>query len=151
MGGLPEGYMPAPPQDASGHTWHHPDAQLLEITRHGMERLVGNGYRSRMQGYAGVLSEQEMLEVLAFIKSRWPADIIARHNQINSQDEKQEDCSLQNSSSTCRGKWGTVRRVFSNDHNFFSDSLRTIIFHHTKIWFNCHNIYCTYLANFCSL
>ncbi|MCB4457518.1 c-type cytochrome [Leisingera sp. McT4-56] len=83
-----EGYMPAPPQDASGHTWHHPDAQLLEITRHGMAQLVGNGYRSRMQGYAGVLSEQEMLEVLAYIKSRWPADIIARHNQINSQDGK---------------------------------------------------------------
>lgn len=80
-----EGYLPAPPQDESGHTWHHPDAQLLEITRHGVAQLVGNGYRSRMGGYAGVLTEEEMLTVLAYIKSRWPEEIIARHNQINSQ------------------------------------------------------------------
>ncbi|MFY0311994.1 c-type cytochrome [Leisingera sp. D0M16] len=80
-----EGYLPAPPQDESGHTWHHSDAQLLEITRHGVAQLVGNGYRSRMGGYAGVLTEEEMLAVLAYIKSRWPAEIIARHNQINSQ------------------------------------------------------------------
>lgn len=38
-----------------------------------------------MGGYAGVLTEEEMLAVLAYIKSRWPAEVIARHNQLNSQ------------------------------------------------------------------
>ncbi|CUI00407.1 c-type cytochrome [Leisingera aquaemixtae] len=80
-----DGYLPAPPQDESGHTWHHPDAQLLDITRRGVAEVVGNGYRSRMGGFAGVLTEEEMLAVLAYIKSRWPAKVIARHNQINSQ------------------------------------------------------------------
>lgn len=47
--------------------------------------MVGNGYRSRMGGFAGVLTEEEMLAVMAFIKSRWPAEVISRHNQINSQ------------------------------------------------------------------
>ena len=79
------GYLPAPPHDASGHTWHHADAQLLEITKFGTAALVGNGYRSRMGGYEGVLSEEEMLAVLAYIKSSWPPDIIIRHNQITAQ------------------------------------------------------------------
>jgi hypothetical protein len=25
----PDGKLPAPPHDASGHTWHHADAQLF--------------------------------------------------------------------------------------------------------------------------
>jgi hypothetical protein len=29
------GRLPAPPHDASGHTWHHPDAQLFGITKQG--------------------------------------------------------------------------------------------------------------------
>ncbi|MEX0301709.1 MAG: cytochrome c [Leisingera sp.] len=78
-----EGYLPAPPHDESGHTWHHPDAQLLAITKFGVAQLVGNGYRSRMEGYEGLLSEAEMVAALAYIKSRWPAEIIVRHNQIN--------------------------------------------------------------------
>ena len=28
---LPSGRMPAPPHDASGHTWHHPDGVLFRI------------------------------------------------------------------------------------------------------------------------
>ena len=79
-----EGYLPAPPHDASGHTWHHPDSQLLEITRKGTAALVGNGYVSQMQGYEDILSEDEMLAVLAYIKSTWPLEVIDRHNQINS-------------------------------------------------------------------
>ena len=30
------GRMPAPPHDASGHTWHHPDAVLFGITKSGL-------------------------------------------------------------------------------------------------------------------
>lgn len=80
-----EGYLPAPPLDGTGHTWHHPDTQLLEVVRAGVAAVAGNGYQSRMAGFSGVLSEQEMREALAYIKSRWPAQIIARHNRINGQ------------------------------------------------------------------
>ena len=32
---LPTGRLPAPPHDRTGHTWHHPDAQLFDITKRG--------------------------------------------------------------------------------------------------------------------
>lgn len=78
-----EGYLPAPPHDASGHTWHHPDEQLITITTLGTEAVVGGGYRSRMPGFSDALEEDEILAVLAYIKSTWPPEVIARHNQIN--------------------------------------------------------------------
>ncbi|MFW8634993.1 c-type cytochrome [Cribrihabitans pelagius] len=79
------GYLPAPPHDETGHTWHHADSQLLAITKFGVEALAGAGYRSRMGGYEELLSDAQMLAALAYIKSRWPADIIRRHNEINAQ------------------------------------------------------------------
>lgn len=78
-----EGYLPAPPHDASGHTWHHPDEQLITITRLGTEAVVGGGYRSRMPGFVDVLDEAEIRAVLAYIKSTWPAEVIETHNEIN--------------------------------------------------------------------
>ncbi|MGD9863032.1 MAG: cytochrome c [Pseudodonghicola sp.] len=78
-----EGYLPAPPHDETGHTWHHPDEQLLALTWYGTARLVGGNYASRMPGFGGTLSEQDVLAVLAYIKSTWPARIIGRHNEIN--------------------------------------------------------------------
>ncbi len=78
-----DGYLPAPPHDASGHTWHHPDAQLFAITKHGTSALVGGDYKSRMDGFADSLSDAEILAILAYIKSTWPPQIIARHNQMN--------------------------------------------------------------------
>lgn len=30
------GRLPAPPHDATGHTWHHADALLIEITKNGL-------------------------------------------------------------------------------------------------------------------
>jgi len=80
-----EGYLPAPPLDGAGHAWHHPDEQLLEAVRKGVAAIAGGGHKSRMEGFGGVLSEAEMRQALAYVKSRWPAEVIARHNQINSQ------------------------------------------------------------------
>ena len=35
------GYLPAPPHDKTGHTWHHSDAYLFQITKYGLEELIG--------------------------------------------------------------------------------------------------------------
>ncbi len=80
-----EGYLPAPPHDQTGHTWHHPDGQLVAITTLGTERLVGDGYKSRMAGFGDILDEDEILAVLAYIKSTWPPAIVERHNAMNDQ------------------------------------------------------------------
>lgn len=69
-----DGRLPAPPHDATGHTWHHPDAQLIELTRKGLTGFLP-GYESDMPAFEGVLTEQEIAAVIAFIVSTWPAEI----------------------------------------------------------------------------
>lgn len=67
-----DGRLPAPPHDASGHTWHHPDKVLFAITKNGLvPPYAPPGYASDMPAYAGVLTDDEIWVVLAFIKSRW--------------------------------------------------------------------------------
>jgi mono/diheme cytochrome c family protein len=78
-----DGYLPAPPHDATGHTWHHPDAQLLEITKLGTAAIVGGGYQSRMSGFGDQLSDAQIISILAYIKSTWPARVVDIHNRIN--------------------------------------------------------------------
>lgn len=69
---LTSGRMPAPPHDASGHTWHHPDGVLFRITKEGPAAVVGRGYQSDMPGFGNVMSDEEIRAVLAFIKTTWP-------------------------------------------------------------------------------
>lgn len=78
-----DGYLPAPPHDETGHTWHHPDEQLLMITKYGTAALVGGEYKTRMEGFGDQLDDDEILAILAYIKSTWPEQIIARHDQMN--------------------------------------------------------------------
>lgn len=68
---LENGRMPAPPHDATGHTWHHADQDLLVITRDGLGAIVP-GYESDMPAFGSFLSDEEIRAVLAYIKSTWP-------------------------------------------------------------------------------
>ena len=70
-----DGILPAPPHDASGHTWHHSDEQLFRLTKEGPAAVAGKGYQSAMQGFADALEDREIWASLAYIKSRWPPDI----------------------------------------------------------------------------
>ncbi len=79
---LPSGELPAPPHDATGHTWHHPDAFLFAVTKHGTLRFAPPGYKSTMGGFADVLSDAEIRAVLAYIKASWPPEIRARQADI---------------------------------------------------------------------
>lgn len=80
----PDGLMPAPPHDETGHTWHHPDRVLFTITKHGVGAAVGRpDHRSAMPAYAGILSDAEIVAALSYIKSRWPAELRARHDALN--------------------------------------------------------------------
>lgn len=84
---MDNGRLPAPPHDAEGHTWHHPDAQLFGITKHGLAPYVEPGYESDMPAFDGVLTDEEIAAVLAYIKSTWPPDIRAHSDRINRQAE----------------------------------------------------------------
>lgn len=70
----PDGTYPAPPHDADGHTWHHPDSLLFRYTKLGGREALKDvpGVKSAMPGFGDGLSDQDIWDVLAFIKSRWP-------------------------------------------------------------------------------
>ncbi|MDP2520614.1 cytochrome c [Shimia thalassica] len=71
-----DGTLPAPPHDRTGHTWHHGDALLFNYTKlGGQAALAASGvtnFNSGMPGFAEQLSDQEIWDILAFIKSTWP-------------------------------------------------------------------------------
>lgn len=68
---LENGRMPAPPHDETGHTWHHSDRNLFIVTKGGVEAVVP-GYESDMPAFEGILTDDEIADVLAYIKSTWP-------------------------------------------------------------------------------
>lgn len=61
-----QGRYPPPPLDDSAHAWHHPTAVLLQAVREGSPEGEGN-----MPAWKGTLSEQEIQDVVAYIKSLW--------------------------------------------------------------------------------
>lgn len=69
---LGNGLMPAPPHDETGHTWYHSDQDLFTITKRGVEAVVP-GYESDMPAFEGVLTDEQIRAILAYIKSTWPA------------------------------------------------------------------------------
>lgn len=81
-----DGYLPAPPHDETGHTWHHADKLLFEMTKYGLQAIAGGDYKTRMPAYEGTLSDDDIVAVLSYIKSQWPDKVIQIHNeQINQQ------------------------------------------------------------------
>ena len=77
-----DGKLPAPPMNGDGHTWHHPDDQLFAMVKYGVAALAPEGYRSDMAGFGNRLSDAEIRQVLAYVKSTWPAEKLARQQEI---------------------------------------------------------------------
>lgn len=85
-----DGLMPAPPHDETGHTWHHPDEVLFNITKLGVVKAAGlSNYESAMPAYEELLSDEEIVAVLSYIKSTWPDPIRTRHNEMNERYAKE--------------------------------------------------------------
>jgi len=70
----PDGRLPAPPHDPSGHTWHHSDKRLFLIIKDGL----ATDYETDMPVFGSILSDHDIWAVLSFIKSTWPEDIRKR-------------------------------------------------------------------------
>ncbi len=80
---MPNGRLPAPPHDETGHTWHHADAALFNLTKNGLQSIAGPDYQSDMPAYGDTLTDAEIIAVLSYIKSEWPPDARATHDEIN--------------------------------------------------------------------
>ena len=61
-----DGSLRPPPHDSNGHTWHHSDQLLLTLTRDGAELE-----ESRMPAFGAILTDDEIISVLEFLKSTW--------------------------------------------------------------------------------
>lgn len=55
----------APPLDSNGHAWHHEDAQLISMI---LDKPLPD---SKMPAWRTVLSRDDALDLLAYIKSLW--------------------------------------------------------------------------------
>ena len=69
---LASGRMPAPPHDVTGHSWHHSDRDLFNLTKLGVAAVAGDGYESDMPAFGEKLSDDDIKAVLDYIKSTWP-------------------------------------------------------------------------------
>ena len=71
-----DGLLPAPPHDRTGHTWHHDNMLLFDYTKLGGKALMAArgiaGFKSGMQGFGDALTDDEIWDILAFIRSTWP-------------------------------------------------------------------------------
>lgn len=87
------GILPAPPHDRTGHTWHHDNQLLFDYTYLGgqaaLEARGITGFNSGMMGVQDVLTEDDVWDILAFIRSTWPQevqDIQAAANEAHNED-----------------------------------------------------------------
>ena len=81
------GVLPAPPHDETGHTWHHDNGLLFRYTKLGGQEALAQrgvtGFKSGMPGFAEILSDDGIWDVLAFIRSTWPERIQENHLMRN--------------------------------------------------------------------
>lgn len=75
----PDGSLPAPPHDDSGHTWHHADSLLFDYTKFGGEEALRQrgitGVVSGMPAFGPLLSDRELQDILTYIKSHWSEEV----------------------------------------------------------------------------
>jgi len=78
------GILPAPPHDATGHTWHHADDLLFEIVKYGPAVVINDdSYKTTMPVYQGILSDEDIIAVLSFIKNSWPEEQRRWQQEVN--------------------------------------------------------------------
>jgi hypothetical protein len=68
--------------NANGHTWHHIDRQLFDLTKSGVSGILPD-YESDMPAFKSVLSDQQIWVTIAFIKTSWPKEIRSWQEQVN--------------------------------------------------------------------
>lgn len=67
---LENGRYPPPPLDGSAHAWHHSTEELKRFILQG-----GPPGEGRMPGWEDKLTEQEVDDILVWVKSLWPDEV----------------------------------------------------------------------------
>lgn len=80
----PDGSYPPPPHDNSGHSWHHPDQNLLVLIRDGSDFP-----QSRMPAFGQTLDDDQIMAILDYLKSHWGPQERAFQWQVTWQQTQQ--------------------------------------------------------------
>ncbi len=62
----------APAHDQSGHTWAHSDEDLFRMTKDGRFPSTPPEKLSYMPAFRDLLEDEEIVAIIAYIKSAWP-------------------------------------------------------------------------------
>nr|WP_257884034.1 cytochrome c [Roseobacter insulae] len=69
----------APPHDETGHTWHHDNLLLFQYTKLGGQCALAargvTGFQSGMPGFGETLTDDDIWNILSYIRSTWPEPI----------------------------------------------------------------------------
>ena len=80
----PDGSFPPPPLNGSAHTWHHPFEVLARQIKFGAPGGAG-----KMPPFQGRLTDEEIINVLAWVQSLWPDEIYAQWWAIQQRSSQQ--------------------------------------------------------------
>jgi len=67
-----DGKYPSPPLNGTAHTWHHSTTVLVNTIKNGTAKIGGN-----MPAWKNKLTDNEILDILVWIKALWPDEIYA--------------------------------------------------------------------------
>jgi mono/diheme cytochrome c family protein len=73
----------APAHDQTGHTWSHSDEDLFYMIRDGKFPSARPSAPSYMPAFRNVLSTQQIIATLAFIKATWPIGLRISQSMLN--------------------------------------------------------------------
>ena len=73
----------APPHNKSGHTWHHPDELLFSLTKSGFKVMINDDYKVSMPVCDVILSNEEIIASLSYIKFTWPEEVVEIRDKLN--------------------------------------------------------------------
>ncbi len=80
----PDGKFRPPPLNGSGHMWHHPLPVLLSTIRDGSIAQGGS-----MPAWKEKLSETEMVDIIAWLQSKWPKEVLEQWRQMDQRAQAQ--------------------------------------------------------------
>lgn len=76
------GMYPPPPLDDTAHAWHHPTNILRKAIEEGSPPGVGD-----MPPWKGKLSDQEIEDVIVYIKSLWSNEVYKHWLEVERQSQ----------------------------------------------------------------
>jgi S-disulfanyl-L-cysteine oxidoreductase SoxD len=73
----------APAHDETGHTWQHSDEDIFYMIKYARLSSTPAEIVSFMPAFDAVLSDRDILSVMAFIKARWPIGLRISQAMLN--------------------------------------------------------------------